>query len=382
MAPAHIGVVGGGLVGGMAALELSRLGFEVTLFENKAPNVAKSALGIDIRNFALSPASQRMLECAGAWCDASAAPFRAMTVWEDWGISEISFRAADVGREELGWIVETSPLLVTLWQKLEASSVGLVLGPVERIDVTPDGVAIGDGLRVDLVIGADGANSLVRRALQVPVIERGVGQSALATVVRTERDHGYTAWQRFLHDGPLAFLPSLDTHVCSVVWSQPPELAEERVGLSEADFCLAITRASEARLGKILEVDRRVVFPLTQQRVKSCAPHARVLLIGDAMRVIHPLAGLGVNLGLEDVRELVKAASQASDVTDPHAWRKFARMRQARSELMIQAMATLKRTYSSPSPVLGWLRNIGVQAVNQQSWIKRPIMREALGLTE
>jgi ubiquinone biosynthesis UbiH/UbiF/VisC/COQ6 family hydroxylase len=383
----RIAIIGGGLVGSVCALQLKQLGFAVTLFERNVPTIIRGPLGLDIRNVSLSPASQAQLDEVGVWDQLDPAPYRRMEVWEEWGTSEIVFDATDVGRQQLGWVVENGPLQSALWQRLGDAGVTMRVGAINHLDFNGPVVNIrvagggdcDDSIEVDFVIGADGANSVVRKAMGVALTEYPIQQAALATVVRTEQPHEDTSRQRFLQDGPLALLPAPQADMCSVVWSQSPAQAAHRAAQSERDFCRDLAHAFEYRLGEIQAVDRRMVFPLTQQCVKSCAPHARVLLIGDAMRVIHPLAGLGVNLGLEDVRGLVSVAATQSDLATD-VWGKFARQRQIRSQMMIRAMALLRSMYANPSPTFGWLRNIGVKYLDRRGWVKQQIMREALGL--
>lgn len=381
----RIAVIGGGLVGSTAALALSRAGFRVTLFDRARPTIQRGKLGLDIRNVALSPASQSLLQANGIWSDDIAAPYQHMQVWEQWGTGCVRFDAQEVSRDELGWLVEMSPLVCTAWQAMEeALNLELVVDTIEDIHIAHQHSSVvtksGAPEEFDFVIAADGAQSIVRRALSLPVDAQPTGHVALATVVRTQQSHQHTAWQRFLSDGPLAFLPSPDEHVCSVVWSQSERQAERRANLPEADFCQEIEQAIEHRLGEVLAADQRICFPLTQQRIKDCAPHSRVLLIGDALRVVHPLAGQGVNLGLEDVTHLMTIASQHHDLAAPDLWRRFARARQSRARLMIQTMTALQKVYSNENPLMSLLRNIGVQSFNARHGIKRFIMREAMGL--
>jgi 2-octaprenylphenol hydroxylase len=379
----HIAIVGGGPVGCVCALQLRQLGFAVTLLERQAPIITRGVLGVDIRNVSLSSASQEQLGAVGVWARLEPAAFTKMQVWEEWGTGEVTFDAAELGSKQLGWVVEMTPLNEALWQRLDEVGVVTRICSIDEVDVGLEGVTIRAAqgeVEADFVIGADGANSLVRQALDVPVIKSATHQVALATVVRTENEHRNTARQCFLQDGPLALLPTTIANVCSVVWSQSPQLGAQREAMSDQEFCADLARSFEHRLGDVTDVDQRVVFPLTQQRVKSCAPHARVLLIGDAMRVIHPLAGLGVNLGLEDVRGLVRTAETHTNLAAANIWRRFARQRQIRSAMMIQAMSSLQATYASATPAFGWLRNLGVDYVNERGWVKRQIMREAMGL--
>ncbi len=378
-------VAGAGLVGASCALGLASLGFPVTVIERAEPARNRGRLGMDIRNVALSPASAALLTELGIWPEHDLAPYQRMYVWEQWGGAALDFRAAEVGRAELGWLVEASALACRAWEALAVSpNIDLVLGEISDLDVGAEGVDVslksGDVIGADFLIAADGGRSVVRERLALPLKTMSVDQIALATVVRTERSHEHTAWQRFLTDGPLAFLPGPDEHLCSIVWSQSEANAARRLALAEDAFCRDIGVAIEHRLGEIQAVDQRLTFPLGQQRVENCAPLPRVVLVGDAMRVVHPLAGQGVNLGLEDVRALLDVADGQDDLAVPGLWRRFARQRQARSELMMQVFGNLKRIFGQTGPVTTLLRNVGVQTFNSLDIVKRQVMREAMGL--
>lgn len=384
----HILVVGGGIVGATAALGLAAQNFRVTLAERRSPlehpSHSLGELGLDIRNVALSPASVNFLNQSIEFASLPSAAFTTMRVWEQWGTEEVVFTAAEVGREQLGWVIEQSKLTAALWREIEhRSNIEVVLGDVGGFEFGEDAVTaeLAAGVRkFDFAIAADGAQSQVRSALNVKIREAPVPQVALATVIRTAGSHQHTAWQRFLTDGPLALLPAPDEHLCSVVWSQSAAAAERRCALSAADFAAELSHLSEYRLGKVLAVDRRISFPLTQQRADTCIPHARVALLGDAYRVVHPLAGLGVNLGLEDVAAFLQVSGARVALSTPGIWRRFARERQVRAQVIIRLMATLARLYGSASPGVTWLRNLGVQGFNAATLVKHQVMREALGL--
>lgn len=378
----HIAIAGAGPVGAVAALALQQRGFAVTIIDRIKPMPGPHGLGMDIRNVALSRGSRQLIESLITWPQ-QAGMFKTMHVWEQWGVNALNFDAAELGSDCLGWIAEVAPLLQALWQQLEANAdIRVVLGDIQAVETDATGVMVTvaeETLHADFLFAADGARSAVRKLLEVATDIWPTGQSALTTVVETEHSHEHTAWQRFLVDGPLAFLPSKHEHYCSVVWSQSPASLEANLGLTDDEFSQRLGAALENRLGCIVQVAQRLSFPLQQQLARSAQPRPRILLIGDALRVVHPLAGLGVNLGLEDVSALLQRVDETTADIAPECFTKFARQRLLKSQLMLRIMAGLKTLYGQPAPLLSWIRNVGVGAVNQSDWLKRQIMIEALG---
>lgn len=390
-------VVGAGPVGAAAALSLAERGYPVILVDRTPPQPGASAFGIDVRNVALSPRSAALLQNIEAWPEQAAA-YHNMRVWEERGSSALDFDAASVNRQELGWLVEVGPLLERLWQRLEAHpNVQIVLGTTQCVTPRQHGIVLtvqpaktgADeqvdapiDLVADFLIACDGAHSAVRENLGVPLRYWRTGQMALTTVVRTQHPHGHTAWQRFLLDGPLALLPSKDPHLCSIVWSQSEDNAHARLALDDVDFCRLLTRASEGCLGEVQAVGPRQAFALHQQLAVTAYPHARALLLGDALRVIHPLAGLGVNLGFEDLQAMLDCLQSDTDLSTAGRWDKYARQRLLRSELVLRSLDGLQRLYAQDNPWVSWLRNAGVGWFGRRQWLQRKAIEEATGLRD
>ena len=381
----EVAVVGGGPVGAAAALGMADAGRRVALIEKRQPQIQVGALGMDLRTLALSPASQALLADLGLWSALKPTPYRSMQVWEERGTAAIRFEARDVDRTELGWMQEYGPLAQAAWQRLtEHSNVELVVGQApSAVEPQRDAVAIDIGdrqVRAALLIAADGAQSRVREQLGVKAQAQDTGQVALVSVVQATEGHDGTAWQRFLHDGPLALLPGCDERTAALVWSQSPTAAARRLDLDESAFCADLTHHSEACMGEICALDQRLTFPLVQSVASSFNPHPRVLLIGDAARVLHLMAGLGLNLGFEDVAGLLRRVQGALDPGAPGLWRTFARRRKARAQAMVRMLAALQGCYGLKQPAVQWLRNAGVRLVNDFAPLKRQIIIEAMGL--
>jgi len=382
-------VVGAGLIGASIALGLAKAGYQVSLFEKNEPRLSFGASGHDARTVAVSPHSQKLLESLGVWQNLVSQIFKRIVVWEDQGTAQIEFTASEVQLKKLGWIVELSPAALQLWQALKTEpNVRLVSGSrVSSVDLHASEVVVGletdtENFRGKLLIAADGAQSSVGKLLDLKTSHTGTGHSAIATIVKVAKPHCETAFQRFLLDGPIALLPVQgDQHHVSLVWSQSPGQAERRMALEDAAFCVELQQAIEAVLGDVKEVDHRYCFPLNQSLRASFHPADRVLFLGDAAHVVHPLAGQGVNLGFEDVGELLDIAdTNQADLGRSGLWSGYARRRRVRAQFVQSAMKGFQGVYSLDNPLLQWVRNMGVQALNASPAVKKQIMKEALGL--
>ena len=103
-------VIGGGIVGLTAVLELSRLGFSVLCIEKHRPKKGPFDLNTYIRNVSISHASHELLARYIDLPVQYASEFGSMVVWEDSGTEVLRFEAQDAGRDQLGWVFEVTPL--------------------------------------------------------------------------------------------------------------------------------------------------------------------------------------------------------------------------------------------------------------------------------
>ena len=380
-----VAVVGAGLVGGAAALALGGTGRRVALIDREAPWARPGRLGFGLRTVALTEASLALVGGRG-----DAAPIRRMRVWEECGTGCIEFGADAVDAAALAWVVEAGAARAALWQECAAHPnvhvvVGAVAGLAEaderlRLELGGHGATQPSALAARLVIAADGASSELCGLAGVKALPRGQGDAAIATVARFEAPHQGTALQRFGTGGPLALLPLKDPHTVSVIWSLDRHAAERLATLPDAAFVQALEAAAEGALGSVRDIDQRVSAPLAQQVVANCNPRPRLLALGDAARTVYPLAGQGVNLGLEDVaRVLAKAGNRERDLGRPNLWRGFAARRRLRGEGMAALMRALRATYGHPGPVARWARNIGVRWLDHSALVKRQLILEAMG---
>ncbi len=349
-------VVGGGVVGTACALMLAREGLQVALVEGREPS-PWSAQSPDLRVFAFAHDNAALLDALGVWpqvTQARAHPYLRMRVWDAAGGGELAFDADAMGRRELGWIVENGLLVDRLWAALPAAGVQ-VLCParVEAMEQDERGVRLrlDDGRRVEaaVAIAADGGESTLRTLAGLEVSRHDYGQRGVVGYIDSERPNEATAWQRFLDTGPLAVLP-VDKHRSSIVWTLPDAEAGRVLALDDEAFGRELTNAFAGRLGALRPVSARAAFPLRRQLANNYVA-GRVLVLGDAAHVVHPLAGQGVNLGLRDVaglREVVRDAQQRrADWAAPHRLRRWARLRRSDNTVAAYGFDAINKVFSN-----------------------------------
>lgn len=401
-----IAIVGAGLVGATLAASLKSSGLTIALIDNQAQEILQQTLpyGTSVDEFeprvsALTAASETLLKEVGVWERINKKKvqyYQNMKVWDELGTAAIEFDAAELYQESLGCILENQTIVSALHTVLadQKNLSPFLSSSLDKIQLAEGKenehiltLESGQLIQCKLLVAADGANSNIRQWAGIPTREWDYQHQAIVATIKTGKKHQHTAWQRFSESGPLAFLPLADKdntqQFCSIVWSQDTARAQSLMALSDDDFLIELAKSIEFNLGDLEAVSKRYAIPLRQRHAKNYVKPG-IVLLGDAAHTIHPLAGQGVNLGFKDVKALseilIQADQQGIEVNNMVLLKRYQRQRQGDNLLMMGAMEGFKRLFEQPDPVFRWLRNTGMNWINNQQFLKNQIAKHAMGL--
>lgn len=384
--PYDILVVGAGIVGLASALAMAQRRFTVALLD---PNVfSVQTENKDPRVYAINRASQDLLQRLGVWQDLDpkrVSPFQRIEIWDALSKTPVDFDARLVIAPALGHIIEESILKKALLKQIQKQpNIHLVPNSqVMAVQEEASGICVKDKhhtWKATLLMVADGAHSHCRQSLKIPIVSYPYHQEAIVAFVRTQKPHQKTAYQVFNADGTLAFLPLAEDHLCSIVWSTTPARSKQLMKASEDAFNRNLTLASEDLLGLVCLEGERHCFPLIMRHVKQYSG-SHWLVLGDAAHTIHPLAGLGLNVGLADLASWLVCLDASNHCFSKKALASYQRERKQAVWQILVTLEALKLLFLNPLPPVIALRGLGLQVCNHLSPLKKFFIEYAAGNT-
>ena len=388
MITTDIVIIGAGCVGLTAALGLADKGMKVTVIDAASAEVELTEP--ELRVSAISAASEQIFRNLSVWQELTQerlAPYQTMKVWDKHSFGKIQFDSEQIAEHRLGHIIENNNIRNALIKvaktkqniQLKFSTTVLAIHNTdEQVLLT---LQDGTPLVAKVCVAADGANSWVRKQLNTPIRFSDYDHHAMVATIKTQESHNGCARQVFLPQGPLALLPLSDDNTCSIVWSATPDFSKTLQQMSDQEFNRAITAATDSELGVIEVQSERPVFPLTMRYAQKWVD-GRVVFMGDAAHTIHPLAGLGMNLGLLDAASLVELLNTETIsgnslnkvLTKYQGWRK------AEAQNYIAAMSALKELFAGDNPIKKLIRGAGLFVTDNLPIVKDKIIKQATGL--
>jgi len=395
-------IAGGGLVGLTTALALQSAGLCVAVIDT-LPFETQLTPEFDGRSSAISFANMRMLDALGVQgrLKGHIGPINQILVSDGRANDGLrpggpgphllhfdrdELQGADAG-EPLGWMVENRHMrLALLAQARKSNQIELIsetkirkkqhFGSHWKVELED-----GQTVSANLLIGAEGRNSPLRKAAGIRTHEWEYGQWGVVATIEHEHEHQGIAHEYFLPTGPFAILP-LSGKRCSLVWTEKPASAQFLRDCDPIFFQAELERRFGNFLGKLSATGPRWAYPLTLLAVESYTAPG-LILVGDAAHGMHPIAGQGFNAGIRDTAVLADVLAQTLRnglaVDDATALKTYEQRRRFDNASLLAATDVFVRLFSNDIAPIRHLRGVGMSLVDAIGPARRFFACEAGG---
>ena len=410
-------IVGGGLVGASLAAALLPGKLRITLVEAVEFN-SPNQISFDARTIALTDNARLIFSALDLWekIAPSAVPINDIHISARGQFGMTHLRASDIGRPALGYVVGSRRLGEVLYGRIANSDVQIISpatvlnvekkdnGNIVTVDFPTDDNAktkspqtIKINSKLVVVAAGSSADKLTTNFSPTQTTNYTYPHSAILSIVQTDKPHNYRAFERFTEHGPIALLPYklpsnnsnhnsiqyASQNCYAAVWTTPSSEVENRLALTDAEFCAQLQHWFGNRAGRFSRPSPRQSYPLYRTRLKNPVIR-RSVTIGNAAHTVHPVAGQGFNLGLRDVAVLAEliyqAAQRGEDVASPTLLNEYANKRRMETKMVGIFTDGLINLFTTQFPAVKLLRNLGLVGVELCTPIKRLLLRRTVGL--
>ena len=380
----EIVIVGGGLVGLSQAIALAQEGLKIIVIDREVADTQLQPQ-FDGRTCAIAWKSYKFLDKIGVWkyIAEHAQPINDIRVSEFGSSLFLHFDHSEIGNEPFGFIVENRHTRYALYKRAEELPNLQIIAPAEVVEVMDDRrqvIVKKDNnlmpITYNLLIAADGRKSKIREMLGIKTSGRDYKQHGIVCTIEHEKPHMGLAHEYFLPTGPFAVLP-MRGNLSSLVWTEPSNIAQIYMGLSEVEFNAEIAKRVK-HLGKVKAVGGRWSYPLDLLHAEKYVS-GNVVLVGDAAHGMHPIAGQGLNFGFRDVIALTDVIINSYKLGLPLNLAQYEKERRLDNNLMLQATDKINLLFSNNIMPIKLARSLGLGLVNKIPQLRKVFMKYASG---
>ncbi|RJL07172.1 UbiH/UbiF family hydroxylase [Paracoccus aestuarii] len=385
-------ISGGGLAGLIAACAFGAEGFSVLCVDPAPPVTEEDAAGADLRSTAFLTPSVALFERIGLWeaLAPHATALQVMRIVDAGGTAPTprltrDFDAAEIGDQPFGWNLPNWLMRRELMARIHAlPSVRVIHGTgTATVLARSEGavVTLTDGrrLRARLLIGADGRDSAVRRALGIGVRTWRYGQKALAFAVTHDQPHHNVSTEVHRAGGPFTLVPLPDRDGrpgSAVVWMDDAAAIDALTALSAPAFEAALNDRSAGVLGHLRPATRLTAWPIISQ-IAHRFTGPRTALIAEAAHVLPPIGAQGLNMSLADLSALLDLSR--ADAGSAESLARYDRSRRPEAMARILGIDALNRASQLRLRPLRDLRAAALGGLYAVTPVRRLMMRAGLG---
>ncbi len=381
-------IVGSGLVGLVAAHTLSSLNYRVMLIDKKNLIDSKEPYN-DTRTVAVSEGSKLFLESLSLWkhLEPIAHPIKTIKVYNRLPQNNISFNN-QIKKNNLGYVIENknfSKILINKFKKFNNVKIlfGNDLKKIELKEQFANAYLEKIKIKCKLIVAADGKNSYIKKLTGNKTFKKNYLENALVTNFAHKKNLNSTAFEIFYNTGPLAILPMKshnNYYKSTVIWSNKPSFLDKLKNSNDKFFLSFMEEKIGSIVGEVLKINSRQIFPLSAH-INDFFYNKRLVYVGDSAHSIHPIAGQGWNLGINDVKNLYKVCKNKRFETGSSLFCKnYNELSYNKAFQLFQITDKLNSHFKMKSHLVTLFNNAGFKLIENQKLLKNQLTSYAMGI--
>lgn len=384
MQKSKVTIVGAGIPGLSLALILAKAEFDVTIIDKYKLPEAKN-IKLSARTTALMHGSLQILERVGIWPEFQdeCTALSTLSIIDDsayprgaGGMVREDFKASELNLTEFGYNTPLIPMVAKLTEDARAHNAITIL---DGVDIAQDHDAVSN---TDLVVGADGRNSVVRTWSNISATKKQYDQTAITCVISHSLPHDNTSVEFHRSGGPCTFVPMGDNK-SAVVWVEKTKDADKFLKLPRDGFVQALRDRTRGLLGKIDLVVEPESWPLMTLKANQLIAH-KTVLIAEAAHVLSPIGAQGLNLSLRDVGALadivINARDNGHDIGDAAILKSYERNRRRDVAPRHFGVDMLNQLVANDNLIIRGLRRFGLRAIRHIKPVRKILMEQGLSV--
>ena len=366
-------ILGDGIVSHLVANVLSNFGHKSFILKPKgAKKLSKSN-----RYFSLNILSKYFLSLMEFWpLDKNIIPYSKIKTWDNETHKKLNFDSHDISFDNFGFVVNESELIDKIITKSKKNKNISYLNNIE--EESRDGIIrILDQKKItdiDYIISTIKNHDLVLNRIKFDEIN--YNQEALVTNVKLENSDNHTAYQKFSKSCIYGLLP-LGNSNYNLIISADFDKINDLKSQNKTKFLNTIRHDLQNDLFSVNKVFSHTSFPLSGYKARQHYVD-NILVMGGAAHSIHPLAGMGLNMGIQEafiLYELLQRADGHMDdkllISCDYEFRKF-------NNEIYYAVNFLKEFYTNKT-FPNHIKKISLEIFDNLEFIKTKVIMKASG---
>ena len=362
----NVVVYGDGIIGKLTAIALSDY-FNVYIISS---NESKTANNNQDRYFSINLLSKFMFIKYGLWEDIHkniSKGYNKIVTWHESLNEDVIFKSSDISFDKLGYIIKEDTIKNSLDHKLST---------IQNIYLTNTIDCKIDDINVEFKIKSSYEKENLSNNKNYNFSKIDYDQKAIVLNLTCDLNNDQdTAFQRF-HTGEVQGLLPISRNQYNLIWSAENSIIDNIKKLDDKKLITNLNKSLEDKIGKITHLSERSMFPLIGYNSKKYLFND-IILIGGAAHSVHPLAGLGLNMGIQDIFILTRCIEKHSKYAD--ALKKYERICLSDNNRFYRTINSLIKFYLEET-IPDIIRNKSLSLFNKNKLIKRKAIKIATGI--